>query len=120
MVRVVDAENGRKRSWKEKVSDNLHRTADWIRYNQETVVLLAPVAIAGITGLAKITKDLVRLGIAANERKVTDRRCYDPSEGHYWNLKRPLSNSDWLEVSHRQAGGEKMGDILSDMKVLKR
>ncbi len=117
---VINVNNEKKQNWKERISDGLHRAAEWVRYNQELVVVLAPVAVAGLTGVVKITKDIVRLSVAANERKVTDRRCYDPSEGHYWTLKRTLTNSDWLAVSHRLDTGESLGDILSDMGVLKR
>lgn len=109
-----------KRNWKEKLSDGLHNTADWIRDNKDTVVLLIPVATTAITGVVKITKGIVKLGVASKERKVTDRRCYDPSEGHYWALRRALTNDDWLKVSHRQAAGERLGDILADMNLLKR
>lgn len=109
-----------KRNWKEKLSDGLHNTADWIRDNKDTVVLFIPVATTAITGVVKITKGIIKLGVASKERKVTDRRCYDPSEGHYWALRRALTNDDWLKVSHRQASGERLGDILADMNLLKR
>lgn len=109
-----------KRNWKEKLSDGLHTTADFIRDNKEMIVLLIPVATSAASCVGNIAKGLVRLGVAKTERKVTDRRCYDPSEGHYWTLKRALTNEDWLKVSQRQARGERLGDILADMRLLKR
>lgn len=109
-----------KRTWKEKLSDGLHDTADFIRDNKEAIVLFIPVATTAVTGATKIVRGLINLGVAKSERKVTDRRCYDPSEGHYWVLKRALTNDDWLKVSRRQADGERLGDILADMKLLKR
>lgn len=53
------------------------------------------------------------------EYKDKDLRCYDPSLGRYWNLKRPLSNSDWLEIDRRKSAGERMGDILDSLNALK-
>lgn len=109
-----------KRNWKEKLSNGLHTTADFIRDNKEMIVLLIPVATSAASCVTNITKGLIRLGVAKTERKVTDRRCYDPSEGHYWTLKRALTNEDWLKVSQRQVRGERLGDILADMRLLKR
>lgn len=117
-VKVEDKEC--KRNWKEKLSDGLRTTADFIRDNKEMIVLLIPVATSAASCVTNVAKGLVRLGVAKNERKVTDRRCYDPSEGHYWTLKRALTNEDWLKVSQRQARGERLGDILADMRLLKR
>ncbi|MBQ8237868.1 MAG: hypothetical protein IJZ39_06970 [Oscillospiraceae bacterium] len=108
------------RNWKEKLADGLRVTSEFIRDNKEMVVLLIPVASSVVTGTTKIVRGLINLGVAKNERKVTDRRCYDPSEGHYWNLRRALNNEEWLRVSRRQANGERLGDILADMKLLKR
>lgn len=109
-----------KRNWRERLSDKLHDAADWIRDNQETVVALTPVVTAGIAGVVKIMRGIVKLRIAGKEYKVTNRRCYDPSEGHYWTLRKTPTNSEWLEVSKRLAAGEKLGYILADMKLLKR
>lgn len=121
IIDSVKVEGGEyKRTWKEKLSDGLRNTADWMRDNKETVVLLIPVATAAASSATTIAKGLIKLGTARTERKVTDRRCYDPAEGHYWVLKRALTNDDWLRVSRRQAEGERLGDILADMKLLKR
>lgn len=119
-VEVDEHGQVKKKTWREKLSDGLHNTADWIRDNQELTVVLAPIMLAGLSYTGRIVHDISKIIISSNERKVTDRRCYDPCEGHYWTLKRKLSNKDWLEIQRRESYGERLGDILADMKVLKR
>lgn len=47
-------------------------------------------------------------------------RIYDRSSGNYWHLNKELTNKQWLEVNKRKKAGEKTGDILKSMKVLKK
>lgn len=53
-------------------------------------------------------------------RAAKRTRVYDRSSGNYWNLKKELTNKQWLEVNKRKKAGEKTGDILKSMKVLKK
>ena len=55
----------------------------------------------------------------AFKEKVKDLYCYDRSVGHYWKLRRELSNKEWLEIDQREKNGERLSDILSEMKVMK-
>jgi len=55
----------------------------------------------------------------AFKEKAKDLYCYDRSVGHYWKLRRELSNKEWLEIDQREKNGERLSDILSEMKVLK-
>ena len=50
---------------------------------------------------------------------LKDLYCYDRSLGHYWRLRRELSNKEWLEIDQRKKNGERLSDILAEMKVLK-
>lgn len=119
---VVVDENGevKKPSWKERLSDKLHDASQWIRDNQELTAILASLTITGLSCVAKITNDISKTVRTANDRKVTERRVYDPREGHYWVLKRELSNREWLEIQTRENYGERLGDILANMRVLKK
>lgn len=54
------------------------------------------------------------------QEKMKRTRIYDRSSGNYWHLKKELTNKQWLEVNKRKKAGEKTGDILKDMKVLKK
>lgn len=53
------------------------------------------------------------------EQQMKDLYCYDRSQGHYWQLKRKLSNSDWVKINERRSAGETLANILADMNVLK-
>lgn len=81
-----------------------------------TVVALTP-AIVAITGAVKSAH---RKAIVETEKQSKEIYCYDRSLGHYWELERKLSNRDWIEINRRKEQGEKLADILADMKVLKR
>ena len=89
---------------------------DWVINNKETVVFLTPAILGGVATVIKVA------GKHANLRKEEQTKlnyCYDRSLGHYWKLRRPLSNDEWISLEKRKANGERMGDILADMKVLK-
>ena len=53
------------------------------------------------------------------EEKLKDLYCYDRSLGHYWALRRELTNKEWVEINKRKQNGERLADILSELKVLK-
>ena len=91
-------------------------TKDWIIEHKNEVIVLTPVVVGSLTTIIKV------VGRSANLRKqesIKNLYCYDPSLGHYWKLKRRMSNREWLEVDRRKYSGERLADILADMKVLK-
>ena len=53
------------------------------------------------------------------QEELKDLYCYDRSLGHYWRLRRELSNKEWLEIDQRKKNGERLSDILAEMTVLK-
>lgn len=48
-----------------------------------------------------------------------DMRIYDAREGFYWELRRKLTNTERQAISRKRKNGEKLGDILEEMKVLR-
>lgn len=80
----------------------------------EEVIHTTP-AIVAITGAVKSAN---RKAIAI-DKKSKEYYCYDRSVGNYWELKRKLSNSEWLVINQRKSCGEKLADILADMNLLK-
>ena len=88
----------------------------WIVRNKEVILTLTPIMIGGVTTVCKV------VGRRRNLRKEQDLKdlyCYDRSLGHYWRLKRELSNKEWLEIDQRKKNGERLSDILAELKVLK-
>ena len=85
--------------------------------NKKEICVIAPVVVSGITIAVKT------IGKRANlhtEKKLKDLRVYDTRLGHYWDLKRKLTNSEWVEVEKRWNAGEGYGTIFEEMNVLKR
>ena len=97
---------------KEKIASKLHDTANWIRYNKDFIILVAPIVVAGTKFIGK------RINLR-KEEMLKDLYVYDRSGGHYWRLRRSLSNKEWLEFDNRRKNGERVADILSDFRVLK-
>lgn len=92
------------------------RIGDWFARNKEVILTLTPVMIAGITTVCKVVGKRRNL---RKEQDLKDLYCYDRSLGHYWRLRRELSNKEWLEIDQRKKNGERLSDILAELKVLK-
>ena len=77
---------------------------------------------AAFTGRAtyQAVKKHNRIKRQEKQEKAKRTRIYDRSSGNYWHLKKELTNKQWLEVNKRKKAGEKTGDILKSMKVLKK
>lgn len=117
VVTLKDFEKERKkREFKEKIHSKIQNGKEWCIRNKDTLIVLAPVIIGGFTTVVKVMGKNINL---RKEERVKDLYCYDRSLGHYWKLRRELTNDEWLEIDRRKANGERMADILADLKVLK-
>lgn len=109
----------KRRALKEKVkrttSNVYHKTKDFCINNKDVVV---PVALTLAAGTVKIGKLAMKTRKLNKEEQLKEEYCYDRSLGHYWKLRRPLTNKEWLEIDSRKRNGERLSDILSSMKVL--
>ncbi len=106
----------KKRELKDKVNTKIRKTKDWIIQNKEAVITITPIIIGGVATITKVVGKRVNL---RKQEELKDEYCYDRSLGHYWRLRRPLSNKEWLEIDGRKKDGERLSDILSELKVLK-
>lgn len=113
--RRIDFEN-KKDEFKRKMRNNMDSIGSWIYRNREMVIFFTPIVIGSLTTLVKVVGKNVNL---SKEKAVKDLYCYDRSLGHYWALRRELSNKEWVEIDKRKANGERLADILSELKVLK-
>ncbi len=84
--------------------------------NKEYLLTLTPVLIGGVTTVCKVVGKRMNL---CKQKEVKDLYCYDRSLGHYWRLRRELSNKEWVDIDRRKRNGERLADILESMKVLK-
>lgn len=99
-----------------KVKNDVKDCLIWCQNNPELAVLIAGGAISVIRYGGK---NLIKYINASKAEAVKNLYCYDRSLGHYWALKRELTNSEWLIIDARKHSGERLADILADMKVLK-
>lgn len=114
------AREARKREQKAKFKQNVENTKEWMWANREFILgvglpILTVVTATVIKGV-KVANRSARL---KQEKDLKELYCYDRSLGHYWKLKRPLKSSDWVKIDARRRNGERLADILSDMKVIK-
>ncbi len=114
---VIDFEKEQKKQeFKRKVKEGFNNVGRWIIRNKELIIFFTPIVIGGTTTVVKV------VGRYVNNRKqeqIKNLYCYDRSLGHYWALRRELSNKEWVEIDQRKKNGERLADILSEMRVLK-
>lgn len=110
-----------------KIENKKRKVKDWFKTkcqdgksfairNKDQILAFTPVFIGGVATLYKGASK------RANLRKmedIKDLRCYDNKLGHYWKLRRELTNDEWLEIDRRKRNGEPLSDILEQLKVLK-
>ena len=84
--------------------------------NKELVKLLAPVLLIG--GGAAL-KEFAKHKRQEREEELKTNFIYDRSNGHYYELKRQPKAKQWLEIDRRKEEGERIGEILNDMNLLK-
>lgn len=101
---------------KKRFQKKVNNVKQWLSDNKGIIIFLTP-AIIGIT--ASCIKTAERHSRLKKEKEVKDLFCYDRSLGHYWALRRKLTNKEWTEIDSRKNNGERLADILDDLKVLK-
>lgn len=119
-VEVVDFEKERKRAQrKESFKRKCREIKRWIHDNPELtsiILMVTPfMAKTAMSSVKAVAKNVRR-------RKIKDLKelyCYDRSLGHYWKLRRELTNDEWVRIDQRKRNGERLADILEEMKVLR-
>lgn len=97
-------------------ADKKDKTVEFIEEHRDTIVVLAPVIFTCVTTGIRMVSRHVAL---AKTKDLKDLYCYDRSAGHYWPLRRKLTTREWIEIDSRRENGERLKDILLDLKVLK-
>lgn len=113
----------KKRQKQEAKQAKRRQRKEWFERNLGTILAVTPIAVGAVATIAKTTTNMVkaanRKSMLDKEQELKDLYCYDRSLGHYWQLKRKLTNSDWVKINKRRSEGDALADILADMNVLK-
>lgn len=113
---MEELERARKKAQiREWFQDKKVKARTWCYEHKEQIITYGPVVVGGIAEGAKM---LLKHAALAKEQNLKDLYCYDRSLGHYWKLRRELTNEEWLEIDKRKKNGERLSDILDDMGVL--
>lgn len=119
VVSMKDFEReSKRREFKENVKQKISNAVNFVREHKEEIMILSSIIIAGITGVTKVSKGMIRNHNLNKEQDLKELYCYDRSLGHYWKLRKPLSNNDWIAINDRKKNGETLADILSSMNAL--
>ena len=117
-MKVVEVNSEEK--WTDRLKCNLKygytKTVNWCKGHPTELLTFGPALIAGAFGL---TKGIIKHVNLKQAEHMKNLYCYDTSLGRYWELRRKLTNKDWLAIERRRANGEKLGEILDDLRVLK-
>lgn len=103
-------------SFKDKLRAKIRKGKEWVIQNRGLVVTFTPVVISGVATVVKVVGKRINL---RKEQSLKELYCYDRSLGHYWKLKRELTNKEWLTIDRRKKNGERLADILAELRVLK-
>lgn len=112
-IKVADFKKAKRKAW---VREKYQKAKSFVVGNKE--ILIAAIPVAGALA-GKMIKSISKHSSLKKEEHLKNEYCYDRSLGHYWELKRKLSNSEWIEIDKRKKKGERLANILDDMKVLK-
>ena len=123
-VAICEEEQPKKKSLLKKAVSEVKYLAwcadNWIYDHKNEIVLAAGAGATVITAASGLVRAVNNSSIGVRRQKnAKDLTVYDRSAGHYWTLRRKLSNSEWAEVEQRKRNGERIGDILESMKALK-
>ena len=120
---VYDAktlEKARKKAGRrEWIHDKYQKIVNGVMSNKEFFMIVVPIGTATIGAVAKGAKAIGKKQTLKKEQDLKELYCYDRSLGHYWKLRRELTNAEWVEIDKRKKRGERLADILSELKVLK-
>lgn len=88
----------------------------WCGEHKEAVATALPIII-GVT--SSVVKTITKKKSRDEIRELKDEYIYDRRAGHYIQVRRQPTNSEWIEIDRRYQAGENYSQILMDMRLLK-
>ena len=102
---------------KETVKRKWNDTKQWCSENKQLLIVLVP---AGLAAANKALKTVDRMQERKYDYKERYLQVWDPATHQHIKLRRELTPAEQLELSQRNQDGERLTDILHDMKVAKK
>ena len=101
---------------KMKIKQQVEKAKDWAKENPQLAIAVVGTVASGIAFLGK---NAIKSHNLNKQQMMKENYVYDPRLGHYWELKRKLNSNEWIDIDRRRANGERLSDILAELKVLK-
>lgn len=92
-----------------------HEMSRFYWAHKQEILIFGPIIIGGMISIIK--KGITRHNILMSE-KLKTRYIYDRSLGFYYELRRKPTANQLLEIEARRKAGEKLGEILRNMKLI--
>ncbi|SFU31979.1 hypothetical protein [Butyrivibrio sp. INlla21] len=114
------------RTFKQKVHDFTSKAkgkVDTCVYNIKRTVKDHPmetftIACLAVPGVLRVVNSAIRAHSQNQETRYNECDIYDPRTGTHYYTKRPLSNTQKLNLENEYKAGRNKGEILRDMKML--
>lgn len=111
MTTLKDNIKNRTEHLKQEAKKKLLDLECWCINHKEIIAIATPIVIAGLKKTNKLRNE-------REEERHRNQTIYDRSEGHYWNLRRSPTQSEWGEINYRHRQGEPYYSILISMNLL--
>lgn len=102
----------------DKVGNGFKAVGTFVKEHPVIAFMMLSTAVKGgceITNTISRAKNAQTKAIDCNAR---DEKHYDRKNRIWYDLRRPMTNSEKLEFSRRRSEGETDGEILSDMNLI--
>lgn len=119
---IIDMEVHYDSKWekfKHKWWTRKEKAKQWFNEDPRRILAVGSVVVVGGKKAIDTIKNL-KPTQAELDRRWQEVHVYDHSLGFHYTLKRPMTGNEQIEFSQRKKRGELTGDILRDMKLLKR
>lgn len=114
--KATEVKEKAKTTYNEKVKPQVKNAVEW---SIEHWYIVGPAATFVGNRVKKYIDERPKEKRIEEQKYLKEIYVWDPSLGHYWQLRRPLTNSEWLEIDRRRGAGERMSTILTSLRVLK-
>lgn len=104
---------------KARIAYSKAKVKRWLEENEQNIIVIGTVVTTVVIPVAAyVVKTATKQHQLNEERELKEKYIYDRSQGHYWHLRRPLTDDEWLLIEDDRAHGMSLGEILDKLNVL--